>query len=168
MKRVGLVGEVLPHYVYLGFPTLQDGEGAGHVLHPLVALGQGLLQLLVAHLHAHDLQLEVVLVLLEHDPLVELVLRILSLPQVFLLELVVVVPVDFGFDELVPVDVVVELHELVLALAVDGGPSPSLGGNVPEAFVGRLLGCCEVMLFRTVVILLLPKSKVACYWKMGL
>ena len=39
MKRVRFVGEVLPHYVYLGFPALEDGEGARHVLHPLVTLG---------------------------------------------------------------------------------------------------------------------------------
>lgn len=80
----------------------------------------------------------------------------------------VVVPVDLGLDELVPVDVVVQLHELVLALAVDGRPPSSLGGHVPEAFVGCLLGSREVVLFRSVVILLLPKPEVACYWKMGL
>lgn len=168
MKGVGLVGEVLPHDIYLGIPTLEDGESVGHVLQPLVAFSQGLLELLVAHLHADDLQLEVVLVLLQHDPLIKLVLGIFGLPKILLFELVVIISVYFGFDQLIPVNVVVQLHQLVLALAVNGGSASALRGDVPEAFVGCLLGSCVVMLFRSIVLVLLPKSKIACYWKMGL
>lgn len=105
MEGAGLVGEILPHEVYLGFPALEDGESVGHILHPLVAFGEGLLQLLIAHLHPYYLQLEVVLVLLQHYPFVQFVLGILGFPQVLLLQFVVVVSVDLSLDQLVSVQV---------------------------------------------------------------
>lgn len=166
LEGVILVGHVFPHEVDFRVSPLEPSKGIGVLLEFGVLLHKGFLELIVPDFEPDDFELVVVFVVFEHHPPAELILGVLGLPQVPVLQLLVVVLVHLRLYQPVALELAVHLERLVFALAVYW-LGLALWRRIPILFGSAQPQQSSIVVGSHLrVFLAVPNT--SRYWKMGL